>query len=221
MSRPFLIVAPIVVFILLRLKPFDVVFRTLNTLVHELSHALVALLFKQKVQKIDLNNDFSGTCVVKTNSKIAQICVALAGYTFTSILAYCLITYLDTQFSSTLFWILIAICVVALVFYVRNTFGILWTMFFIALNFIFIFIPFFKPFYQHILYIYAWTLLNENLLSTITLLYLCLKNKKKAGDATLLAKATKIPAIVWAILFFMIAIYLFIKSIAMIEVFSQ
>ncbi len=221
MSNTFLITVPIIIFILLRLKPFDVVFRTLNTLVHELSHALVALLFKQKVQKINLNDDFSGSCMVKVNSKFAQICIALAGYTFTSILAYCLISSLNTSFGCLIFWIMIAICVVALVFYIRNAFGILWTMSFMALNFIFIFVPFFKPYYQHILYVYSWTLLVENLLSTITLLYLCLKNKKKAGDATLLAKATKLPAIFWATLFFAIAMYLFIKSLAMIEMLKQ
>lgn len=221
MSKTFLVLVPVFIIMLIRLKPFDIILRTLNTFLHELSHAVVALIFREKVQQINLNQDFSGSCTTKVHSKFAQTCIALAGYTFTSLIAYILICNLNKEISSLFFWIFVAICVLAIIMYIRNAFGIIWVLAFTAINFLFIYIPLFKPYYNHIIYIYACIILIENLLSTFTLLYITIKSPKQAGDATLLQKASKVPAIIWSLAFVIIAILLTIKSINLIPILAK
>lgn len=216
MNKHLIVIIPSLIIILIRLKPFDTILRPLCTLVHELSHALVALLFKDKIKEIKLNSDFSGSCTTKSHSKFASFCVSLAGYTLTGVFAYLLIRLIHPNMNATAFYILIIVSIIALILYIRNSFGRVWTLLFVGINLIFIFIPFFRPFYHYIIYFYACILLVENFLSTIILLQIALSTPKKAGDATNLKKITKIPASIWAIFFFCFALFMFYESISYI-----
>ena len=60
-SKWFIILVPVIVVSIIRLKPIDIVFRSLNTLIHELSHAIIALVLGEKVKQIKINEDFSGS----------------------------------------------------------------------------------------------------------------------------------------------------------------
>ncbi|MBO6118036.1 MAG: M50 family metallopeptidase [Bacteroidales bacterium] len=213
MSKYFIVIAPALVMIFIRLKPFDLILRTFYTLIHELSHALTAKIFSQKVQKIMLNKDFSGVCVTKVSNKKALFFISLAGYTLSSAAGWGLICLIGSTFTPAVFYILIAICIISVIFFIGNTFGRVWSISFAAANLIFVTVPFFKPYYGHIIYIYACILLIDNILSTLTLLYISLVKPNKAGDAAMLKKTTKIPAVFWSIFFFLFAAAMLILSI--------
>ncbi|MBR1627610.1 MAG: M50 family metallopeptidase [Bacteroidales bacterium] len=207
MTKTFLILTIVLVSMLMRLKPADIFLRTFNTLVHELSHAFVAVLFGQKVQKIVLNRDFSGSCITNVTNKRAMFFISLAGYILPAVIGLFLIYMTRQNITATTFYVIMSLNIISLITIEGNSFGRLWTLCFTAVNFIFALVPVFQPFYKHILYIYACMLLVENFFSTITLLYITLITPKKAGDATLLKKATKIPAIFWSLFFFCFSLF--------------
>ena len=213
MSKFFIIIIPVLTIVLIRLNPFDILLRTFNTLIHELSHALLAVLTGNKAMKIELNKDFSGVCVTKSSGKMSKFLISVAGYTLPSVAGYIMIVLIKHGSVAFLFPTLTIICIIAMIFLIRNTFGIIWTLCFCGINFMFIYIPLLHQYYYHIIYIYANILLSENLLSAFTLLYISLTNSKKAGDATNLAKITRIPAVVWSLLFVIFVVFLYIQSI--------
>ncbi len=216
MSKIFIILAPTIIAILIRLKPFDLLLRTFNTLTHELSHAFIAILFRQKVQKIALNTDFSGVCVTKITSKVAGFFISLAGYTLPGLIGFGLICLIPFGITEKTFYIIMAISIISIIFAIANSFGRVWTICFASLNLIFILVPIFHSIYDNIIYIYAYVLLIENLLSTLTLLYVNLINPKKAGDSLLLKKTTHIPTIIWSILFFVFSVVMLCLSFVIV-----
>lgn len=212
MSKTFLIIVPFIIAVFIRFKPFDLLLRTFNTLTHELSHAFIAVLLRQKVQKIALNKDFSGVCVTKITNKKASFFISLAGYLLPVIIGYIFIRMTDTPTTTLPFYIMLTVSIIAIILAIANSFGRVWTICFAGLNFIFILVPIFRPYYNHILYFYGCTLLIENILSTITLLYITLVSPKKSGDSALLKKATRIPAICWSFFFFCFSVAALILS---------
>ncbi len=216
MSNTFLILTLIIIAIFVRMKHIDLILRTFNTLIHELSHALFAKLFRQKVQKIIINRNFSGSCVTKISNKKSMFFISLAGYTIPSIIGYVLVYISTTNVTKTIFYIFIIIAVLALIFLIGNSFGRLWTICFCGLNLIFVLVPIFSQFYKNIIFIYAVTLLIENLLSILTLIHITLSTPKTKTDATLLKKSTKIPAFIWTLLFFAFAFWLIVMSIRLL-----
>lgn len=62
---------------------------------------------------------------------------------------------------------------------------------------------------------YSLMILIESVWSTWVLLFLSIKNKNMAGDATNLAKFTRIPAVVWALLFTAFAAFMAYEVIAL------
>ncbi|MGP1515108.1 MAG: M50 family metallopeptidase [Bacteroidales bacterium] len=213
MSTTFLIVSLVLVAIFIRLKPFDLLFRTFNTLVHELSHAMVAIIFRQKVQKVLLNKNFSGACDTKIDNRTSMFFISVVGYIFPAVIGYLFVYMSMLNITSFPFYIILVVSIVALIFFIGNSFGRVWTLFFAGLNLVFILAPIFSPYYKHILYIYACILLIENLLSTLTLIYVTLITSKKSSDAKLLQKITKIPAIIWCLFFFSFAVTMLFLSI--------
>jgi hypothetical protein len=85
-------------------------------------------------------------------------------------------------------------------FYVRNLYGVFWLITFTALLFV-------TNFYagEFLLYIVVSLLsgimLFEALYSSIELVIIASKKSKLAGDAYSLERLTKIPAMIWALLF--------------------
>ena len=217
MSKYFVILVPTLVIILIRMRPLDLIFRPLNTLTHELSHATVALVLRQKVKRIVLNRDFSGSCLTMTSNKKALFFISLAGYTVPSVLGYALIYITDKNPSAWCFYIITAICVAVLIFALGNGFGRLWVMIFAAFNFALALLKDFGAYYPYVLYLYACILLIENLWSTVTLLDISLVSPKKAGDAALLAKTTHVPAVLWSLFFVCFTVFMFYKSIMLLK----
>ena len=216
MSEEFLILSLVIVAILIRLQPVDLVFRTFNTLTHELSHAIVAKLFRQKVEKIVINRDFSGSCTTKITDKRTMFFISLVGYIFPSVIGYLLVHLSLSNITSTTFYVFVVVSALALIFFIGNSFGRVWTICFCALNLVFALVPIFSLIYNNIIYIYAIILLIENLLSIITLIYITLSSPKTKTDARSLKQITKIPSFLWSLLFFAVAFWFIVLSIRLL-----
>lgn len=179
-------------------------FRLVATMVHEAAHAFMALLLSGEILSVNLFSDASGSTVTKSKNKFSQALVAFAGYPATSFTALLLLYLLNLHFEKYILFILLSLVMLLVVLFVRNTFGLVWSISFIALN---IFLLYFdnKILNYYIIAFYCTSLLAESFLSTLVLLRLSYINSKKAGDASNLAKMTGIPALIWSVIFLSIA----------------
>lgn len=180
-------------------------FRLVATMVHEAAHAFTALIFSGEIYSVNLFADASGTTVTKSKNKASQAIVAFAGYPLTSLTALLFLFLLHQHFEKYILFILLSLVMLLVVLFVRNTFGLVWSISFIALNICLLYFEN-QILNYYVIAFYSCSLLAESFLSTLVLLRLSYKNSKKAGDASNLAKITGIPAIIWAFLYFGIAV---------------
>jgi hypothetical protein len=183
-------------------------FRNLDTMVHEFGHAVVTLALSGQVQRIELYANHSGV----TLSAISQarswsiIPVALAGYTTASVFAWFLFSAFARGKQQIGFLVMIAISTISLLLFVRNGFGIMFLIGFIALTIIMMAIPlkWLRNFYYLLL---AFLCLEESVFGPIYLIQAASRNTRQAGDATNLALHTGVPTMVWAIIFTLFALW--------------
>jgi hypothetical protein len=212
-TKIFLIVAIAFILMVIRIKNVGIAFRSINTLIHELSHAIMALLTGGDVTEIKLNDNASGSCTTKSKGKFKTFLVSSAGYISSALFSLLLFYSLGKEWNQYFFYLFLSISVIALIFWIRNAYGIIWTLTFASLNFALILIPYAIPKYSnHILLIFGLLIAIDNLLACLTLLYISIVTPKKAGDATNIAKTTKIPAFFWSLLFLAITLYIGYKS---------
>lgn len=190
--------------VLTRLIPFSSFFRNLNTMFHEFGHALVTLLLSGRVVRIELNPDHSGV----TYSQLVPwsvVPVSLAGYVLASLFAL-LFFYLYRIYREKYgIFTAIAIALVLLLFYVHQGFGVWWLLGFIALSAIVLFVG---GVVQHAYYLLlAFLALEESVMSTVTILVYALTDPTSAGDAAGLQEHTGVPALIWAIVFLLVALW--------------
>src|SRR5688572_11763556 len=74
----------IAAFLICRIPKIGVYFRCINTLIHEVGHALFSILTSGSVERIDLFADTSGAAYTKSKNIFGKLLVPLAGYTFAS-----------------------------------------------------------------------------------------------------------------------------------------
>ncbi len=175
-------------------------FNIINTGLHELGHALVALLLDGEVHKIELFNDTSGTTVTQTSRKWQAVLVSLAGYPFAASVAW-LAFYLVMKGAATGLVIgLSVLFLIMLVLWIRNVYGALWVLLFCAINGFLIYYGN-EDYIHYTAMFYAVMILTESLVSSLVLVVLSFKNPSQAGDATNLAKVTHVPAAIWSLMF--------------------
>ncbi len=185
--------------ILIRIPGIGVYFRTLNTLLHENGHALAALLLKGEVQRIELKSDLSGSALTKTPSKGKAAVVAFTGYPFAMAGAALLIRLSLKGYETAGLLILASLALINAIFVVRNTYGLAWLITFAALILLVNWLK--QPLLTQVFFLAVSQIaFAEAVISTLVILYLGMVQPKKAGDATLLAKLTGIPAAIWALL---------------------
>jgi hypothetical protein len=178
-----------------------------NTLIHELSHGLMAIVTGGKVHKITLHRDTSGLAITKTKrSRIIRALVAYAGYTGSSAAAVGLFYLLQRGDYHTILLIFLGITAVSSLFWVRNLYGFLWSAsFLLVIGYVV-----YKQYTALILHasiFFSVVVLVDSITSAWTVCKLSVTNRYEAGDATSLAKATFIPAAVWGAVFFGQALY--------------
>lgn len=192
-------------------------FNIINTAIHELGHALMALLLEGSVKKMELFNDASGTTTTSTKTKFGSFLVAIAGYPFASSVS-CFIFYLLNVGYEKGFLLGISILFLfMLALWIRNIYGALWVLVFCGINGYLIYIN--NTEYIHITaLLYAVFIAVDALFSALTVLFLSIKQKDKAGDATLLKKTTGVPAFIWGLLFASFSGFVFYVLIMMLKI---
>ncbi|MFC4597388.1 M50 family metallopeptidase [Cohnella hongkongensis] len=185
---------------LTRLIPFSDFFRNVDTLIHEMFHALATLLLSGDVQYIHLYSDQSGLTYSAYAGQWKSIPISLAGYVGSALFAL-LLFYLHSRRRERAGLIAIAaIAVLGLVLFVRNGFGAAWCAGFAALTILVVVLSrpgLIKGYYLLV----AFICLVESVISALIILAMSLQNPAAAGDATLLDRATHIPALFWGLLF--------------------
>ncbi|WNS41267.1 M50 family metallopeptidase [Paenibacillus sp. MMS20-IR301] len=190
--------------VLTRFIPFSSLFRNLDTMFHEFGHALVTLLLSGSVLRIELYADHSGVTYSAIAAGGKAILVSLSGYPLASLFSL-LLFYLYSKGKRQ--WGLIlasSVALIMLVLYVRGGFGMLWLSGFILLNAAMLFLwPKISKYYYLFL---AFLTLEESVMGTLYLLSASVMAPSRAGDAANLARLTPLPALVWALLFFLFAL---------------
>jgi len=174
--------------------------KCINTLIHESGHAFAALITSGTVLKVELFSDTSGAATILSNSWWAKICVSLTGYIFSSAMSFALLYLLKHNYFSLILYFLVSLAAFNLIFWVRNLYGIIWILIFVAIC-------------GGVLYLnisnltLVWLIIictivfSDALLSTFELLYISIFQSKKSSDALNLSKITWIPAFIWALFF--------------------
>lgn len=201
----------ILIIILNRVPVVGKIFKIVSTMFHELGHALMTVLTSGKVYGIYLFHDVRGMASTGSRNWISKVLVTLAGYPTEAAMSYLLLFLFANKQYEVLLYVLFGAILITM-FFIRNLYGFIWLLSFGMISFLA---------YSNIQEIWVNYLLlgivlitvGEALVSSINILYLSLKRKKQAGDATALAEATKIPALVWGILFFVFSSFLFFHMI--------
>lgn len=215
MQQYVVIIFMVVVALLLpRIPVVGKFFNIINTGLHELGHALMALLLDGEVRKIELFKDTSGTTVTQTKHKWEAVLVSLAGYPFAASTGWLSFYLIQHGADIGLLIGLSVLFVIMLIFWIRNWYGALWVVLFTTINALLIYFQ--KP--QCIEYaalFYAVMILTESVVSSFVLLVLSFKDSSKAGDATNLENVTHIPAAIWSLLFLAYTLWVVYRVVMM------
>lgn len=181
-------------------------FRNIDTMVHEFGHAVVTLALSGKVMYIELYQDHSGVTYSSITKQWAIIPVAIAGYITASLFAWFLFSAYSKGKQRLGLQVMIVLSALSLILFVRNGFGIMFLVGFIALTIIVLALTpkWLRDFYYLLL---AFLCLEESVFGPFSLVIYAWGNSRQAGDATNLALHTGIPAIVWATLFTLFALW--------------
>lgn len=189
---------------LTRLIPFSSFFRNLDTMMHEFSHALAALLLSGRVLGIELHSDHSGVTYTMLASSWSSLPVSMSGYIGASLFSLLLFALYRRRAQRLGLALIVAVAATMLILFVHGGFGMAWLASFIALTGTMLFLgPKIRSFYYLLL---AFLTLEESALGPITLALTALGSPSRAGDATNLANATGVPAIFWASLFVLVSL---------------
>ena len=172
-----------------------------NTMVHESSHGLLAVLTGGRIKGISLSADTSGLAETTSNSRIARILVSYAGYTGSSLVAVGLFYLLFLAEYEWIIYFFVVLSAINWLFWVRNLFGFLWLTTFIGMMVFFLY-KHFEVLLVHISILLSCMVLVQSIISAFVILKLSVTDRRNAGDATNLAKFTFIPTLVWGALFF-------------------
>ena len=207
----------VIAFLLPRIPIIGKFFNIINTLIHELGHALMALVFEGKVVRIEVFKDTGGVTVTKSKSGVAAFFVSIAGYPFAAAAGLLCAYLLSIGYGS---WIVIGLSILflfMLLLWIRNVYGVLWVILFCLLNGIIVFYLK-KPVYIEIAaWFYTLMIIIESVWSSLVLLYLSIFHADQSGDAANLRNATHVPAFVWALLFVAFSLWMAYYSASVVN----
>lgn len=190
---------------LTRLIPFSSWFRNVDTMIHELGHALVTLLLSGRVMRIELNSDHSGVTYSVLSPGWSSILVSLAGYTLAAAFALLLFLGYNRRKQSAGLIAVIAVALLMIIFFVHSGFGVWWLSLFIIISgALYLRGPTVRNFYYLLL---AFLGLEESVMGPVTLVLAALRSPGQAGDASNLSRMTPLPAVFWAAIFLLFALW--------------
>ena len=179
---------------------FKQLFEVPYTLVHEFSHAIVALITSGKIKRITLHHNLSGSVVSSSSNRIGRFLTTLAGYTLPCYIAFLFIWLLHINPVFPLYAYLV-IAIFSAIF-IRNVYGFFWIIGFISVVSI---ITWKAPLaiVWHLSYFLVTLLFVAALYGGYRIFLLAFQQPQIQHDASILAMQTRIPAQVWGIVFFL------------------
>lgn len=187
--------------------------RVTGTLFHETGHVLVALIIGHRVKNVSLFEDLSGEAVTAGTQGWKRFGIALAGYPFASLSAWLIFWMLYHRMENTALLVYALLTLFLLLLYIRNGFGIFWSLAFIVLTAVVLFYARSDVRFGYAL-VLTMLLLADSITSPIILLLIAWKNPTKAGDAANLRKLTGVPELFWALLFTLFSGWLAYQTIS-------
>ncbi|GAA0335171.1 hypothetical protein GCM10008967_27520 [Bacillus carboniphilus] len=178
----------------------------INTVIHESGHALMALLGGD-IHEISLFVNTEGVTYTSHSSWFGGFFTSLAGYIFSSAMAFLGFWLLAKGKNKVYIGILLGFIGLNLIFWVRNFYGIFWLITF-GISFILLLIKSKKVVVETVILSLASIILVESVTSAFDIMALSFMHPQAAGDATNLAKSTVIiPVQVWGVFFFVQSIW--------------
>lgn len=197
----------IVAVILLHIPVLGRYVAVIQTLIHEVGHGLAAIICGGKVRKIHLFANTEGLAFTAHANWFSRFVTTLSGYLFASAFSFFSIWLITIGAFELLLYIYAGICLTALVLWIRNLYGFLWI---ICASSFFLWLTVYGSMLLkvHTLQLLTCIIFVQSIKSAFIVLHLSFKKPMTAGDATSLAKMTKIiPAFIWGNLFFGQALY--------------
>lgn len=180
--------------------------KIINTLIHESGHAFIALI-GGKVETISLFMNSEGVTYSMQSTWIGSFFTSLAGYIFSSFMAFLSFLLIRKGKQTILIDILLGFIILNLIFWVRNPYGLFWLASF-GVVFLYLLIKGSPNFRNHLLLLIASIILVDSVKSAYEIFWISLFQSKQAGDAGNLAHLTVIiPVQVWGVFFFAQALW--------------
>jgi len=195
----------ILVLFLNRIPYVKYVFKTASTMFHEFGHAFMALFTSGRINKIYLFSNNSGMAVTSTKNWLSRVLVALAGYPFEVLVAFCLVYLYAHEAYTSILYLFIGVSVFTFIF-IRNLYGFLWLSVFIAVN-VWMTMQGNYMLTKYYLLLIVLSVFIEMIISNVNILIISVRTPKNDSDASALARLTKIPAGIWGCAFLGFAVY--------------
>lgn len=179
--------------------------RHLVTMIHEAGHALIATLVGRRLSGIRLHSDTSGLTVSKGKPRgLGMIATLLAGYPAPAVVGLGGALLLGLGYAAGMLWALLLVCALMMLL-IRNFYG-LWVL--LATGIGLVALVWWAP--EHILvgaaYLIVWALLLAAPRSVVELQRERRRRGGRSSDADQLASLTKIPALFWIAVFWLVCI---------------
>lgn len=197
-----LIIFIIIAFILVKLPVVGRYVAVVNTLIHEVGHALAAKLTFGKVEKIELFANTEGTAWSSSRFWIGRVITSLAGYPTASATGFLLLYLIYNQKYLYVLIILLSFLIISFIFWIRNLYGLFWVITFSAFI-VWLIVYNNVTLTENVLLFITSIVFVESITSAFTILKLSISQPGNAGDATSVWKSIIfIPPQVWGVLFF-------------------
>ncbi|WP_052427658.1 M50 family metallopeptidase [Neobacillus niacini] len=193
-------------FVLIQIPIIGDYFRIINTMIHESSHAFMAL-FGGNVESISLYMNADGVTHGTQSIWIIDFITCAAGYMISSFMAYVSFWLIKKKKHTLFIDMLLGLIVINIILWVRNPYGLFWLASFGVLFLALLIIGSQKVIHNLVLLI-ASVLLVESVSTAYDIFIISLIQPHAAGDATNLSQLTAfIPAQAWGIFFFVQALF--------------
>ena len=176
------------------------VMRNVVTIAHEGGHALVAVMVGRRLTGIQLHSDTSGVTLSRGRPYgPGMVATTLAGYVAPSLLGLGCAALLAAGHITALLWLTVAF-LVAMLIAVRNAYGVVAVVVTGAAVFL---ISWFTPSHVQGAFAYAFTffLVLAGIRPVFELQHARTRGRAPDSDADQLARMTRVPAMVWVVLF--------------------
>lgn len=171
-----------------------------NTMVHESAHALVATLTGGQVVAISIFRNTSGLAEFRHRSWFGRVLTYAAGYPLASVFSVAYLYALSMDLFLYVGMVIFLLLAYNLFFWVRNLVGWIWVLT-VILGLSFLYYNEYMYWYEIVLDIIGLSLLVQAFITCWIIFVLSVKQRDQAGDTTMLAKSTFLPASFWGFIF--------------------